>query len=147
MVDDVSIITTEYQPDDAEMTRGLTYTGNSVPFAWTEKDTLGIFPDKGDQMAFSMSEGIGTNNAKVDGGAWALKTTAVYYAYSPFNRWNFFRDRSHILLDYTGQVEDGIATTDHLGAYDFQAANSTWALDGHLNFILLLYWKDLAINS
>ena len=118
-------------------TRGITYTGSSTPFAWTEKDTVGIYPDKGDQMAFSMAAGVGTSTANIDGGAWGLKSDAWYAAYSPFNRKNFFNDREHILLDYTGQVETGIANADHLGAYDFQAANDTRrSEEGTLNFML-----------
>ena len=130
----ITITTQDYRYEYE--TRGITYTENGAPFAWTEKDTLGIYPDKGDQMAFSMAAGVGTTSASVDGGAWDLKANAWYAAYSPFSRWNFFNDREHIMFDYTGQVETGIANADHLGAYDFQAANDTRAVDGHLNFAM-----------
>lgn len=122
-------------PNEEEITRGLTYTGSGVPFAWVLNDTVGIFPDKGDQISFSMANGVGTTTAKLDGGAWALKADAQYAAYSPFNRMNFFSTRQKIMLDYTGQVETGIATTDHLGAYDFQAAPFTSADGGKLTFL------------
>lgn len=122
-------------PNEEEITRGLTYTGSGVPFAWALNDTVGIFPDKGDQISFSMANGVGTTTAKLDGGAWALKADAQYAAYSPFNRMNFFSTRQKIMLDYTGQVETGIATTDHLGAYDFQAAPFTSADGGKLTFL------------
>lgn len=130
----IRVTTSDYVFDDAGGTRALTYDGSATSFAWALNDTIGIFPDEGDQMSFSMAAGVGTKDATVDGGGWQLKTTATYTAYSPFNRWNFFRDRQHILLDYTGQVEDGIADTRHLGAYDFQAANATSAVNGYLNF-------------
>ena len=122
-------------PNEEEMTRGLTYTGSAVPFAWALNDTVGIFPDKGDQISFSMANGVGTTTAKLDGGAWALKADAQYAAYSPFNRMNFLSTRQKIILDYTGQVETGIATSDHLGAYDFQAAPFTSADGGKLTFL------------
>lgn len=123
------------KPNEEEITRGLTYTGTSMPFAWAINDTVGIFPDKGDQISFSMENGVGTDIAKLDGGAWALKADAQYAAYTPFNRMNFFSTRQKITLDYTGQVETGIATTDHLGAYDFQAAPFTSADGGKLTFL------------
>lgn len=119
-----------------EGTRGLTYTGSGVPFAWALNDTVGIFPDHGDQISFSMSSGAGSASAVLDGGAWALKPTAQYAAYYPFNRKNFYSDRNNIILDYTGQCETGIANADHLSKYDFQVANFTSATNGKLSFAL-----------
>lgn len=136
IVKEITVSTSNYLFDESEQTRGLTYENGKVPFAWSVNDTLGIFPNKGDQMPFSMEEGVGTTYAKIDGGGWALKQTATYMAYSPFNRKNYYRDRQHIILDYTGQIENGIANTDHLGAYDFQASNATTAVDGKLDFQL-----------
>lgn len=130
----IRVSTTDYEFEDMIGTRALTYNGSTTSFAWALNDTIGIFPDQGDQMSFSMSAGVGTKEAVVDGGGWQLKTTSTYTAYYPFSRWNFFRDRQHILLDYTGQVEDGIADPRHLGAYDFQAANATSAVNDYLNF-------------
>lgn len=135
-ITEITISTKDYVTEGFPETRGITYTGSGAPFAWDEKDTLGIYPDTGDQLAFSMSAGIGTKTANVDGGAWGLKATSGYAAYSPFNRWNFFTDREHITLNYTGQVENGIADASHLGRFDYQAANTTKASDGHLNFEL-----------
>ena len=129
----ITVTTTDYKSDDAG-TRAFTYNSNSLSFAWAVNDTIGIFPDQGDQMSFSMAAGAGTKEATVDGGGWKLKTTATYTAYFPFDRWNFFRDRHHILFDYTGQVQDGISDTRHLGAYDFQASNETGAVNDYLNF-------------
>lgn len=134
VVKEITVTTSDYLVDESEFTRGLTYTDGRVPFAWSVNDTLGIFPNKGDQMPFSMEHGVGTTYAKIDGGGWALKNTSTYMAYSPFNRKNYYRDRHHILLDYTGQVENGIANADHLGAYDFQASNATTAVNDKLDF-------------
>ncbi len=134
VVKEIRVTTSDYLYDESGVTRGLTYTGSSVPFAWSITDTLGIFPNKGDQMPFSMENGVGTAYAKIDGGGWALKSTATYMAYSPFNRKNYYRDRFHVILDYTGQVENGIANADHLGAYDFQASNATTTVNDQLDF-------------
>ncbi len=122
--------------EDFGDTRGLTYTGSGVPFTWVENDVVGIFPDRGDQISFSMADGVGTTSAILDGGAWALKSDAQYGAYYPFDKKNFFTDRSNIILDYTGQCETGIASADHLASYDFQAANFASASNGKLMFDL-----------
>lgn len=134
VVKEITVTTSDYLYDESGDTRGLTYTDGRVPFAWSITDTLGIFPNKGDQMPFSMENGVGTAYAKIDGGGWALKSTATYMAYSPFSRKNYYRDRLHVLLDYTGQVENGIANADHLGAYDFQASNATTTVNDKLDF-------------
>ncbi len=127
---------TQEPEEDFEATRGLTYTGSGVPFAWAVDDIVGIFPDRGDQISFSMADGVGTTAALLDGGAWALKSEAKYAAYYPFDRANFFTDRSNIILDYTGQEETGIANADHLAKYDFQAAKFTKSANGKLSFDL-----------
>lgn len=132
-IKDVYAIAFDY--DSISITRGLNYNGTKVPFAWSVTDTIGVFPTRGDQMPFSMAAGAGQKTAKIDGGGWALKHTDSYMSYSPFNRRNYYNDRLHILLDYTGQVENGIANSEHLGAYDFQATVSTSAVDDHLNFV------------
>ena len=133
VIDEVYIHAPELEFDEPE-TRGLVYTGNGVPFSWILTDTIGIYPDKGDQLSFSMEKGIGTNDAVIDGGAWGLKATSTYGAYYPFSRKNYFAKRDNIILDYTGQVEDGIANADHLIAYDYLASNDVKESDGKLTF-------------
>lgn len=115
-------------------TRGLTYTGSGVPFAWAITDTLGVYPDHGDQIGFSMASGVGTNDAVIDGGAWGLKSASTYGAYYPFSKRNYYCDRNNIILDYTGQVEVGIANADHLARYDYLASADVCSEVGRLNF-------------
>lgn len=118
-------------PDDIEFepiggpsaTRGTTVQdGNALLFGWVVGDTLGIFPNKGNQVEFPISAAQGTTSASFDGGGWALRNNASYTAYYPFSVWNYHRDSKTILLDYSGQVQDGNGSFSHLSAYDFLAS-------------------------
>lgn len=64
----------------------LTVDGNVAKFTWTPGDRVGILPDQGAQVWFEIptpEEGEEpTNVAAFDGGAWALKPTSDYAAYT-----------------------------------------------------------------
>lgn len=91
---------------------------------WQLGDTLGIYPIGGDQVAFPISDGEGTNIAKFDGGAWALRSSYQYAAYYPFKRSNVFMSETQLVFDYLGQEQDGNGSLDNLGGYDFLAASA-----------------------
>ena len=111
---------------DTELTKGTSVQdGNTLLFNWAVGDTLGIFPSKGNQVEFPITEAQGSTSATFDGGGWALKNNASYAAYYPFSPWNYFRDNETILLDYSGQVQDGNGSFAHLSAFDFLASNKT----------------------
>ena len=40
----------------------------TLEFLWAEKDSVGIFPETGSQIYFSMSDGMGESVATFDGG-------------------------------------------------------------------------------
>ena len=71
--------------DDAPMTKS-NLDLNSLKFLWAAKDSVGIFPDLGSQIYFSMAEGVGQSVATFDGGGWALKKGSSYYSYFPLLR-------------------------------------------------------------
>ena len=106
--------------------------GEGATFKWAKTDTIGIFPLQGYQVAFPMSEGAGSQSALFDGGDWALKSSSKYMAYYPFE----YNNRSHqnILVSYMGQLQKGNGNTDHLGAYDYMAANATTPSKGMVSF-------------
>ena len=81
--------------------------GSALKFNWVIGDTLGIFPNKGNQVEFPISAADGSTSASFDGGGWSLRNNASYAAYYPFSVWNYHRDNETILLDYSGQVQDG----------------------------------------
>lgn len=90
-------------------------------FVWSEKDTIGIFPNMGFQVAFPMANGAGTTSAVFDGGGWGLKASASYSAYCPLIG-QFYLDKTKIPLNMTGQVQKQNGNGDHISAYDYMAA-------------------------
>ena len=108
--------------------------GSALKFNWVIGDTLGIFPNKGNQVEFPISAAEGSTSASFDGGGWSLRNNASYAAYYPFSVWNYHRDNETILLDYSGQVQDGNGSYAHLSAYDFLASVQTTPLNGSVTF-------------
>ena len=98
---------------------------DALIFSWAVGDTLGIFPNKGNQVEFPISATQGSTSASFDGGGWALRNNASYAAYYPFSVWNYHRNNETILLDYSGQVQNGNGSFAHLSAYDYLASNKT----------------------
>ena len=79
---------------------------NSLKYLWTDKDSVGIFPDKGSQIYFSMAEGAGQSTATFEGGGWALKKGSSYYSYFPFIA-DYYSARDEIPISFKGQVQEG----------------------------------------
>lgn len=107
-------------------------TESGASFIWGENDTVGIFPNTGSQAEFAMSQGAGAQTATFTGGGWALKSSATYAAYYPYNFYN--RDLKNIPVSYEGQTQNGNASTAHIGAYDFMAASVSTPENGAVSF-------------
>ena len=73
-----------YVADEADTRAGVKRTETSTGFIWEATDTVGIYPDSGSQIYWSMEKGAGTNTATFNGGAWALKPSSSYMCYYPF---------------------------------------------------------------
>lgn len=108
-------------------------TPQGAEFQWAENDTVGIFPEKGSQVYFSMSAGSGTKTATFDGGGWALKSSSRYAAYYPF-KGDMYLAHTAIPVSYVGQKQAGNNSTRHLGAYDYMAAVASTPENGNVNF-------------
>lgn len=107
---------------------------NNLQLVWSDKDTIGIFPDQGFQVAFPMASGANTKSATFHGGGWGLKTTSTYSAYYPLIG-QFYLDKTKIPLSLTGQTQVGNGSHAHVGAYDYMAAiGSTVNEYGTVNF-------------
>ena len=127
----ISITGKDFQIDGA--TRSSVVVDNAgVNFLWAANDTVGIFPNSGSQAEFAMEEGVGMQTATFNGGGWALKHSATYSAYYPYNFYN--RDLTKIPVKYEGQTQDGNAATTHLGAYDYMAASVATPSNGSVAF-------------
>lgn len=120
---------------DPEESLGPTRTSlvNGSNFVWSERDTVGIYPNTGGQVYFAMAAGAGTKNASFDGGGWEFKSSSVYYSYYPFIG-NTYLDRHHIPVSYLGQSQPTATSIDHIGQYDFMATPGTTAESGGLSF-------------
>lgn len=119
---------------DTQTRTVLTPGADGMQFTWADKDTVGIYPDRGDQVCFPISTGTDSNTASFDGGGWALKDASKYAAYYPFDKANYFRSSSSVLLKYAGQKQTANASTAHLGAYDFMAASAVAPKEGNVTF-------------
>ena len=103
---------------------------------WGEKDTIGIYPNSGDQLSFPIVEGVGTSKCVFNGGGWALKADSTYTAYSPFNRSYYYKDKRELPISMLGQKQVGNNNSTHLGKYDIQAAIGNKPTNGSLTFAL-----------
>lgn len=108
--------------DEVPMTK-INLDLGSLKYLWAEKDSVGIFPDLGSQIYFSMAEGVGQSVATFDGGGWALKRGSSYYSYFPFVA-DYYIDKEAIPVNFKGQVQDGNGnlTSASLGNHCFMVA-------------------------
>ena len=106
--------------------------------AWAEGDVAGVFPTTGfNQVEFPISDSWGESEARFDGGEWALRANKSYAAYFPFNKANFERDASSIILSYEGQEQLENGSVSHLSGYDYLATGAAQSDPlGSINFQL-----------
>ena len=100
-------------------------------FAWEATDTVGIYPDKGAQIYFSMEKGVGTNVATFDGGGWSLKQSSTYSCYYPFVG-NIYLDRDRIPVSFIGQTQK--SPSDFSDALYILVSEGTSSSNGGLRF-------------
>lgn len=112
-------------------------TTGSYPTApnpvWVTGDSIGIYPDEGDQLSFRIPQG-GSNTCIFDGGGWAMKSSSSYTAYSPFQRSYYYKDKKSLPVSMLGQIQKGNDNANHLGAYDIQVAKGDKPEQGSLTF-------------
>lgn len=109
--------------DEGEPMTKINLDLNTLKYVWAEQDSVGIFPDQGSQIYFSMADGVGQSVATFDGGGWALKRGSDYYSYFPFVA-DFYIDKEAIPISYIGQKQkgNGDGKTAELGPYCFMVA-------------------------
>lgn len=112
----------------------LDIIGDDYQFVWAANDSIGIFPDEGCQVSFSMKNGAGIRNASFDGGGWGLKAAHTYSAYYPLVG-DFYLDKDAIPYDLSGQIQDGNSSSTHLNKLDYMCTEpTTVGEDGRLLF-------------
>ena len=109
--------------DSEPETRNVAVIGSEVDFVWSVTDSVGIFPDAGSQIYFSMASGAGQVSAAFDGGGWALKKRSAYFSYFPFPP-NSHIDKEALPLTYIGQRQKGNAAENRadIGNYGYMVA-------------------------
>ena len=132
-VESVEMTVEDFEEDATTRTALSNLTDTGAKFAWAENDTVGIFPNVGDQVSFSMSAGAGTSSATFNGGGWALRTNSTYSAYYPFHHSNWNSSKT-IAINMVGQSQDGNDTTSEIGKYDIMATAPASAETGNVKF-------------
>ena len=129
----VSMNVADFEWAEGEQTRTTAVNnGGSISFRWSAKDTVGIFPDKGDQVSFPIEEGAGTGTAVFNGGGWALKSQSTYVAYYPYNYDN--RTGEAIPMTYEGQTQVGNDNLDNLTKCDYIVSSISTPSNGEASF-------------
>jgi len=112
----------------------ISIVDNKLKFVWDVGDRIGILPDEGSQVYFTIdAQAAGGTQASFDGGAWALKPDHQYDAYFPFIE-DIMLDRTAVPVDYTNQQQTGNNSMAHLGAHDYLAAQGTTNGQGGVNY-------------
>ena len=120
-----------YYPDEDIYTKAALNT-NPLGFMWESTDTVGIFPNQGSQVFFSMADGVGTNTALFNGGGWALKESSSYFSYYPLVG-QFYLNPHTIPVSFEGQKQYD-ATNPISSVRFFLAANGVSNGAGALTF-------------
>jgi len=137
IVKSISVTAQDFQDADAGTRAAYTVDGTGFHFTWSAGDTVGIYPVGGDQVAFPISNGEGSQTAKFDGGAWALRSSCSYAAYYPFAAGNYHVKETNLSVSYLGQTQNGNGSLDCLDNFDYQASVATRPdAEGNVNIAL-----------
>lgn len=121
-VKNVTVTISQFENGDVGTRTNYSIGQNGFEGVWADGDVLGIYPVGGDQVAFPISDGVGTSTAFFDGGAWALRSTFTYASYYPFSEENYILPMTAIPVSYEGQVQTGNDSYAHFSKFDFMAA-------------------------
>lgn len=114
--------------DDTPQTK-TSIGDNLTSFYWSQNDTVGIYPNTGSQIFFTMTFGEAANVADFDGGGWAFKETSTYYSYYPFIG-DIYLNRNHIPVSFVGQKQPSTTSKSHIGPFCFMYTGPTSSVDG-----------------
>lgn len=120
-----------YLGEDGATRASAIPTGTGVSFGWEATDTVGIYPDQGAQVFFSMADGVGSNSATFDGGGWRLRKESTYSSYYPFVG-NIYLKRDAIPVSFLNQEQVGLSGYD--GVRFYLASQGESSSEGTLKF-------------
>ena len=133
-ITEIKAIIAELETDEVQSRTSFTtgtYPTQPSP-VWMVGDSIGIYPDEGDQLSFRIETSGKT--CPFNGGGWAMKASSSYTAYSPFQRSYYYKEKNALPINMLGQVQTGNDNADHLGAYDIQIAKGDKPETGSLVF-------------
>lgn len=131
---------------EAASTKGTSVRdGSAFVFNWTAGDILGVFPDEGNQLELPITAAQGSASATFDVAGRALKNDASYAAYYPFSK-DYHSVNDVIVMDYSGQVQDGNGSFAHISAYDFLASGKAAPKNNALTFQMVRQGSLLCID-
>lgn len=132
-----TIIMPQFQTDGIHSRSDITMGEYpNISSKWADGDSIGIFPNIGDQLSFRITASGDGKSCAFDGGGWALKPSSFYTAYSPFKRSYYYQDKDELLINMLNQKQIGNNSTQHLGAYDIKIATGTKPADGGISFVM-----------
>ncbi|MBR5256151.1 MAG: leucine-rich repeat protein [Bacteroidales bacterium] len=117
---------------------------DNIIFEWEVTDTVGIYPDQGAQVYFSMKDGGGTDVASFDGGGWALRKGSTYSCYYPFIG-NMYLNRNDIPVSFANQEQTSVSNYERIRYY--LASEGTTSSSGYLRFSLQMLNTVIRIKA
>lgn len=130
-----------------------------MAFSWTADDKLTIFALNDDQakQEYSLLDGAGGLKAHFTSSSFKLAKDQRYFAVSKVQNnaggETTIPSQNNIYLDYSGQIQKGNASCDHLAKYDYMVASGLCTVEDqvyfdfqHLGFTLrvLMYTESAA---
>lgn len=119
---EVSFMLPELLVDHEQIATRTALTEDYKAF-WSSNDVIGIFPQEGSPIAYSITSDAGSSKVIFDGGGWKLRANTEYYAFYPFAP-DVNMDLKHVPYSVEGQVQsiNGAAVFD---GFDCLAAKGT----------------------
>ncbi len=96
-------------------------TDSAFDFAWEQADVVGIYPDTGSQIYWTIEGDAGTNTCEFTGGGWALKSNSTYSSYYPFVP-DYYLSTTEIPVSFADQKQTGYNSTSFDGFRFFLSA-------------------------
>lgn len=95
---------------------------------WASTDKLGVYSATGVKPV--SYEGTSPDNAALTrfSGSWGRKNGESFSVAYPYDAKQ--TDRTKVVLDYTGQTQDGVNSSAHLGKYNFMVSGAVTAEEG-----------------
>lgn len=107
---------------------------------WTSDDVVAVFSKEKGYLAFNLTSGENTSSAIFTGAGFELLEGKDYYSFSDnqvannTTLGNATANVNRIHMTYKGQTQNGNGNSEHLGAFDYQAAAGTATSGNHVRF-------------